>query len=100
MKPYTDAIDRAMMLAKLKSCIPNSDHLAFMDDAKALLRKYEHLNAMQLLAIASQLVGNLIALQDQTKVTPNMAMEVVSKNLEIGNATAIETFLGNPAGVA
>ena len=84
----------------MKSYIPSADHLAFMDDAKALLRKFEHLDAMQLLAIASQLVGNLIALQDQTKVTSDMALEVVFQNVEIGNATVIETFLGTTAGAA
>jgi hypothetical protein len=53
----------------------------------------------RILAIVSQFVGQLIALQDQRKVTPDMAMQIVSENIEIGNAAALLT-LNNPEGSA
>lgn len=79
---------------------PTAEHNAFMADAKALLGKYEHLDAVQLLALASQLVGNIVALQDQTKMTVDTVMAVVASNIEEGNAVAIDTFLGQTAGAA
>lgn len=74
----------------MKTVEPTPELIAFMDDLKAALAKHTNLNAMEMLAIASQFVGNLIALQDQRRVTPAMAMELVSKNIEIGNQAAIE----------
>lgn len=64
--------------------------VAFMDDLKATLGRHTSLDATEILAVASQFVGNLIALQDQRKVTPDMAMELVAKNIERGNAAAID----------
>lgn len=69
---------------------PTPELVAFMNDLKAALGKHTNLSAMQMLAVASQFVGNLIALQDQRKVTPAMAMECVARNIEIGNPAAIE----------
>lgn len=47
------------------------------------------LDGQEMLALVSQLVGNLIAVQDQRKLTPDMAMTLVAKNIEIGNLEAI-----------
>lgn len=43
----------------------------------------------EMLALACQLVGNLIALQDQRKYTTNAVMAMVSANIEVGNREAI-----------
>lgn len=77
----------------MKSYEPTPELIAAMDDMKAVLAKHSHLSGLQMLAIASQLVGNLIALQDQTRVTSSMAMLLVSRNIEIGNLEAIAGVL-------
>lgn len=79
----------------MKSMEPTPELVAAMDDMKGVLAKHQHLSAMQMLALASQFVGNLIALQDQRKVTPAMAMEMVAKNIEIGNQVAVEGVMGS-----
>lgn len=84
----------------LKSYIPTAEQELFMAESKALIGKFQHMDPVAMLAIAAQLVGNLIALQDQRSVTPAMAMDLVAKNIEVGNAAAIEGCLGNPEGQA
>lgn len=65
-------------------------HQEFNDAMKDVLERYkDRLNGMEMLAVASHLVGVLIALQDQNKVTTSMAMELVIKNIETGNAEAL-----------
>ena len=54
----------------------------------------------ELLAVAAYTVGQLIALQDQRTTTPDMAMEIVARNIELGNSEAIKQSLGSPAGAA
>lgn len=78
----------------MKTVQPTPELIAFMDDLKAALGKHTQLDAMQMLAVGSQFVGNLIALQDQRRVTPAMAMELVARNIEIGNAEAIAPLMG------
>ena len=57
----------------------------------ALVNKHAgHLDALEMLAVASNMVGKLVALQDQRKVTPAMAMKVVALNLEQGNKMVID----------
>jgi len=45
---------------------------------------------MEIPAVAAHLVGILIAVQDQRKVTRGMAPELVANNIEAGRAEAIE----------
>lgn len=55
--------------------------------------------AQRILAIVSQFVGQLIALQDKRTMTPDMAMKVVVTNIEIGNQAALLT-IGDTEGEA
>lgn len=73
----------------MKTVQPTAAHLALLDDLKGAIAKHPHLTASEMLAITSQLVGNLIALQDQTKVTADMAMELVCRNIESGNMATL-----------
>lgn len=50
-------------------------------------------SSMELLAIIAHTTGACIALQDQRKVTPSLALEVVSKNIEAGNQEAMSEML-------
>ena len=50
----------------------------------------DKLGAQGMLAVASALVGQLMALQDGREVTPAMAMEIVACNLEAANRRAVD----------
>ena len=69
---------------------PTREHVAFMDDMKAVLANHVHLSAKEMLALASQFVGNLTALQDQRTMTSETVMAIVASNIEIGNQAAID----------
>lgn len=65
---------------------PDDRHHAFRDDCVEILRKHgAALIALEMLALAAHLVGQLVAMQDQRRITPATAMEVVAKNIEHGN---------------
>lgn len=68
------------------------DHSEMKKDLEAILDKYELHDPIVILAVASQLLGMLVALQDAS-TTPEHAMQVVSENLAIGNATCAELLL-------
>lgn len=62
------------------------EHEVAYQDLCALVNKHaDKLSALELLAVAANMVGKLVALQDQRTVTPDKAMEVVAQNLEYGN---------------
>lgn len=66
--------------------IAKPEHEVAYQDICALVSKHAgKLSAAELLAIAANMVGKLVAMQDQRKMTPEAAMEIVAKNLELGN---------------
>jgi hypothetical protein len=81
---------------------PDARHTAYLDQLKAALGDSgKDLPAEELLAVTSQFVGMLIAQQDQRRFTPDMVMAIVGRNIEIGNASAIESSgLTRPGGAA
>ena len=79
---------------------PTAKHEAFRSDCLALLNKHAGaLDATEMLALASHMVGQIVAMQDQRKVTPNRAMEIVARNIEQGNGEVLAE-LGKSAGTA
>ena len=74
--------------------------VAYQDLCKLVSKHANHVSALELLAIASNMVGKMLALQDQRTVTPEMAMELIAKNIEYGNHQATEEVSGAPAGSA
>lgn len=69
---------------------PTAQHRAFRDDAIELLKKHgAHLDATEMLALAAHLTGQIIAMQDQRKVTREVALQIVGQNIEVGNAEVI-----------
>lgn len=84
----------------MKTLAPTAAYTAFHSDVADLLKKHAgHLDAIEMLAVASHLVGQLIAFQDRRTMTTEKAMAVVIKNIEGGNAHALED-LNTPAGAA
>lgn len=69
---------------------PTVDMAAFRTDLLALLDKHAgKLGAMEMLGLVAYTTGQCIALQDAAKITPAIAMDVVSRNIEKGNADAV-----------
>lgn len=74
----------------------NRRHEAFYQDLATLLKKHAgHLSALEMLAIASNAVGKIVAMQDQRTVTPAMAMDVVARNIELGNEQTIAELMNS-----
>ena len=78
----------------------NTAHSAFHDSLKAALTEHQHLSPPEMLAIASQFVGTLLALQDQRTMTAERGLDLIGKNIEIGNAMMIEVAFGETGGSA
>lgn len=60
----------------------------------------DQLGAQRMLAVLAYTVGQLVAMQDQRRVTPAQAMDVVAENIELGNADFIRHALGLAKGSA
>lgn len=72
--------------------------VAYQDIAALLNRHTGDLKAIEVLAIAANMVGKLVALQDQRRTTPEQAMEIVARNIEIGNRQVIDQLATEPGG--
>lgn len=70
--------------------------VAYQDLCQLVNKHAGKLTAIELLAVAANMVGKIVAMQDQRTTTPEMAMKVVSENIEFGNRTVIE-LLANSA---
>ncbi len=82
----------------MKTVSPSPAALAAREDLLACLQRHAaQMDALELLGVLSYTVGQFVAFQDQRTVTAAMAMEVVARNIEAGNASALSPLLG-PAG--
>lgn len=70
-------------------------HEALYQELIAVLGKHD-LNPEEMLAVIANLVGKLIAWQDQSKYTSAQVLKVVTQNIELGNQQVIEQMLSNP----
>ena len=76
------------------------DHRRFEAGVKAAMKEHVGgLSGEEMLAIMSQVLGQLIAVQDQRTMTPDRAMAIVVANLEEGNRAALAD-LAKPEGRA
>ncbi len=58
-----------------------------------LLRKHSSaVTDEELLAIAANMVGKIIALQDQTTMTNKRALSIIARNIELGNRQALDAL--------
>lgn len=81
----------------MKRIDPSPAQTAFRDDMVAALRKHQHLRPDEMLAVAAYFVGQLVAMQDQRKLTPSMAMQLVASNIEAGNQHVLSELAEAPA---
>lgn len=61
-------------------------------------REGDALSPPEQLAVMAQIVGMFVALQDQRKMTPDMAMQIVGSNLELGNQRVIQELQSSANG--
>ncbi|MBG6199642.1 hypothetical protein [Roseibium album] len=74
----------------MKYAVPSNTHFTLRQELIGVLCKYQDtLCPAELLAVSSQVVGNLIALQDETRLSPEHAIEIVMYNIEEGNRAAL-----------
>ncbi len=74
----------------MKTVKPTMAHAAFRDDLLAVLNKHSGaLDASEMMALAAYTTGQIMAMQDARKWSPDLAMELVARNIEEGNAQAI-----------
>lgn len=89
------------MITPTKAVLPDEGMTAFRNDMLATLNKHAgELDSSAMLAIAAYTVGQIIAMQDQRTMTPATAMDLVSRNIEAGNADAIAELVTKTAGRA
>lgn len=68
-------------------------HQTFKRDVDKLLKKHcARLPPDHLLAVAAQVVGQIVALQDQRTMTGERAMAIVAENIQEGNRAIMETL--------
>jgi hypothetical protein len=71
--------------------IASREHEVCYQDLCALISKHAaKLSKIEVLAIAANMVGKLVAMQDQRAVSVDLAMETVARNLERGNQDVLE----------
>lgn len=89
----------------MRSIVPTGRHEAFRDVLLAELRRafaelrraFADLPAEEMLAVTCQIVGQMIAFQDQRRFTPQAVMNMVEANIEKGNQDAIASLMAAPA---
>ena len=88
-------------VAPLKTVAPSAQHLAFRRALEECSRKEAlEMQADEILAVLSHMVGQVVALQDQRRYTPDSLMNLVRSNIERGNVEAIDGLLNETWGTA
>jgi hypothetical protein len=83
--------------------IAKPEHEVAYQELVALIRRLtaqHNLSSVDLLAVAANMLGKIVALQDQRTITPDKAMDIIVANLQIGNDQAIESLALKVAGSA
>lgn len=81
--------------------LTSPEHEVCYQDLCALVTKHSaKLTAIEVLAVAANMVGKIAAMQDQRTCSIGLAREIIAKNLERGNRQVIETLANKTAGSA
>lgn len=73
----------------MKTRKPSSRHEEMRMAVITAMRPFDDVPAIEQLAVLSVFLGQLIAMQDQTKYSAGRVMQMVAANVELGNAEAI-----------
>lgn len=75
------------------------EHEVAYQDLCTLVNKHaDKLSALELLAVASNMLGKLLAMQDQRTTTADLAKETMIKNIEFGNQQVLDQLLQSKGG--
>lgn len=75
----------------MKTIIADEQHKLFITEFQELMKKHlANVPSHHILAVVSNIVGRVIAVQDQRMMTPDRAMQLVRENIERGNQQALE----------
>lgn len=77
----------------MKTMKAEDHHNSLLDAMKAVLQDHSDMDAEEMLAVLSQLLGQLVAMQDQEKMTVERAQRIIEHNLVQGNQAAIEYLM-------
>ena len=81
----------------MKAVSANSDHQALRRDLIDLIRKrHGGLSAQEVLAVAAQLVGQILLMQDREHLDPQSAMDLINRNIVLGNQAALADLQKGP----
>lgn len=69
--------------------LARDEHKVLYKELSALLAKHPSITAEEALAVASNLVGKVLALQDQRTMTKQRAFTIVLRNIEAGNEEVV-----------
>ena len=67
--------------------------VAYLELGELVGRHAREMTALEMLAVAANMVGKLVAMQDQSKVSPERVMETVARNVELGNRQVLDALL-------
>ena len=70
----------------------------YQDLCKLVSKHADKVSAQELLAVAANMLGKLVAMQDQRTMSPAMAMEIVAQNLEHGNKMVLDQLMNSKGG--
>jgi hypothetical protein len=62
----------------------------YQDLCKLVAKHGDSISAQEMLAVAANMLGKLVAMQDQRTMSPAVAMEIVAQNIEHGNKMVVE----------
>lgn len=69
--------------------------MLYQDLAKLLGRHGDKISAEEMLAIGANLLGKLLAYQDQRTMTRERGLEIIIKNIEKGNEQAVAEVMNS-----
>jgi sulfur transfer protein SufE len=74
--------------------VSKPEHEVLYQELVALLRRHgDEMSAEEMLAIGANLLGKLLAYQDQRSMTRERGLEIIIKNIELGNQQAIDEVM-------
>lgn len=79
---------------KARTVKTKPEHEASYQEMAALMGRHgDAVTAEEMLAIGANMVGKLMALQDQRTMTRERALEIVIQNIESGNQQAVDELM-------
>lgn len=83
-------------MVQFKKVDPSPAVLAARKALLATLKEHaSNLSAQEVLALLAYMTGQAIAAQDATKMTPEMAIELIQINIEDGNLSMLENLMNS-----